>query len=288
MTKRLLLPILFLFSCQFMWAASGMVVAVSDVQFSPPRYYVGDSVHLTFHFEANPQAKIVTPVYLDNEILKVDQVTVERTGRDVYVNVVLRFFIPGTRSVQFDFGDISTVSIPLHVSSVLENNQKDLYMSYGPLMLSGTRLMGTFLVALVILLPSMIYFLVKYIKKIVSHSASLVSPYNILQRRLKSLSFDRKNLSDKGFYTQLIDGLRLFLANFLHIDEFKSATAERMKTLLGEYYSEEETEEIMTIVVRGDMVKFGGQVMDENERLYCVKRILQLGKQLGHPERVQV
>lgn len=283
--KLFFLLLLFLLPLQNFWPVEGIVVAVSDVQFSPPRYYVGDSVCLSFHFEANPQAKIVTPVYQDNEILTVDQIDIERSGRDVYVVVTLRFFTPGTRSVQFDFGDVSTIPIPLHVSSVLENNQKDLYMSYGPLMLPGTRLMGTFLVALIILLPSAIYFLIKYIKMIITHTVFLVPPYKILSKKLKSLSFDRKNLSDKDFYTQLLDAMRNFLAQYLHCEEFKSATANRMQTLLADHYKEEETEEIMIIVVRGDMVKFGGEIMEDNERLYCVKRCLQLAKQLEHTER---
>ncbi len=263
-------------------------VTVSDVQFSPPRYYVGDSVRMSFYFEASPQAKIVAPPYQDNEILTIDQIDINRSGRDVYVTVILRFFIPGTRSIQFDFGDVSTVPIPLHVSSVLESNQKDLYMSYGPLMLPGTRLMGTFLVGLLILLPSAIYFLVKYLKRVFTHAAVFVSPHKALSKKLKQLSLDKKNLSDKEFYTQLLESWRTFLSQYTYLDEFKSATAARMRNLLTEYYTPEETEEIMTIVIRGDMVKFGGQEMETNERVYCIKRILQLVKQLDRSERTSV
>lgn len=292
MKKRLIIgTVFFLILCVCTAAQEHdnvIYVTVSDVQFSPPRYYVGDSVRMSFYFEASPQAKIVAPPYQDNEILTIDQIDINRSGRDVYVTVMLRFFIPGTRSIQFDFGDVSTVPIPLHVSSVLESNQKDLYMSYGPLMLPGTRLMGTFLVGLLILLPSAIYFLVKYLKRVFTHAAVFVSPHKALSKKLKQLSLDKKNLSDKEFYTQLLESWRTFLSQYTYLDEFKSATAARMRNLLTEYYTPEETEEIMTIVIRGDMVKFGGQEMEANERTYCIKRILQLVKQLDRSERTSV
>ncbi|MGL4524385.1 MAG: hypothetical protein ACRCVN_02535 [Spirochaetia bacterium] len=263
-----------------------LIVPVSQVQFSPPRYYVGDVVELRFRFEANPGLQIVTPPYEENSFYIIDNINISRTGRDVVAVVYLRFFVPGTRSIYFDFGGLTTMPIPLHVSSVLENERRDLFVSYGPLILPGTRLLVTLFIALVILLPFGVYLISKFLKRLIYETTFLIPPYKTVLRKLKSLSQDPNILSDKEFYTELLGAFRTFLSLHFQIAEFHSATADRMTNLLLSYYNTEDTEEIMTIIIRGDMVKFGGEFMESNERSYCIKRFLELVRQIEKVEKI--
>jgi hypothetical protein len=276
MMKRIFLPVLFLTAAVALQAQTE--IPAENVIFSPHRYYVGDKVTMQFRLGVTDTVKLAVPVYEITERLVVEHIRIIQKEREALVLVEFRAFAPGPGHVSFDFGPVKTAPVNYNVSSILDETAKELRQAYPPLALDGTRLLITVLIAVILLLPPLFYFGIRALKKMFAgFLRSLRSPFKQFNKTIKQLTKD-DTMSSRTFYFVLLDAYRNYMSITSNIKEFRSATAKELAELLRLCYNQADAESILQLYQRGDLVKFGGLFVSDEQKQKDLTLLLTLAR----------
>lgn len=251
-----------------------------DARFSPSRYYVGDYVLLQVRFDVPAGSVLRIPVYEESDWLIIDSIHLDQKENEAIASVRFRAFLPGARAISLDFGDIKLKPLPIYVNSLLEDGARQTPASYGPTALKGTQALASALAFLVLLAPAFVFFALRFGK--LAHRAIKAKNRSPHKRFIKETNKLAKNsaLNGKIFYAKLFKGFRVYLAEALHMEEFKSATGARLAELLHCYYTKEQSAEALKVFQTGDLTRFGAKPASLEEKEQALAIFCLLAKEL--------
>jgi hypothetical protein len=273
----------------WLWAQSYTAVPVPlrYIQFSPARYYIGDTVTIQLSFKAPSAAQLVVPPFTKNDIMSIDSIQIDQQVDIVNVQILAHFFIPGNHQLNLDFGVLKIEPIPIYVSSVLTDTDASTNISLSnPTLLPGTQIIVTLLLALLLLLPVLAYILYRVIRYIIYPlMLHKQSPQKQLLIQIGQLQ-KNKNITDKLFFFDILRIMRQFLYQYTKNGAFLSATHDELAHLLPQVISSSQlANALLDIFSRGDFIRFGHATMLDQERETCIHTLLQLANELDHNKK---
>lgn len=242
---------------------------VTRTVFIPPEYYIGDPVELRIQIELDRYEILTVPLNIDElEWVEIRDVQVVQNNRDAEIIIKFTSFSPGTRALpDMDFGPFFLEDFKIYTKSLVEEGETDLKGLRPQVMIPGSRLSFFLLILGVFILPYAAYFLIKlairYIIVLLKryHSAR---PYRTLVRTLKRLDSSLEKTAVRDFFITLSDALRVYLTARTGHD-CKSATTSEISRLHGFGLDQTLWERMVSVLKLGDMVKFAGETMTEEE-----------------------
>lgn len=238
-------------------------VEVKRTVFVPPEYYMGDPVELRIQIELEEYEKLVVPVeILTHEWVEIKDVQVLQDNVEAEIIVKFTSFSPGTRALpELDFGPFVLSEFKIYTNSLVEEGENDLKGLRSQIMIPGSRLYFFLLAVGVFVLPYLVYFLIKLLVKyiiVLARKYHSARPYRSLSRILKRLETNLEKTSERDFFIALSDALRVYLTSRTGID-CKSATTSEISMLYGFGLDKELWDRMVSVLKKGDMVKFGGE-----------------------------
>ncbi|MBN2441495.1 MAG: hypothetical protein JXJ04_09110 [Spirochaetales bacterium] len=258
---------------------------IENINFIPPRYYVGDEVELKIKINipetmslAIPEEKKETPWI---EITSV-QILPYRllNGRKTHdVSIFFKSFKTGALTLpMIILGDIELTNLEIHTSSIFEDNKDAVFApSRGQLALPDTWVKLILILLILLLIPVFTIIISKYVLKGIlkkGNSIRIQHPYHKLIRQLKKLKKQIKNMDFRLFYISLSDILKNYLQRRLSIPALTSTTREISYLSRYNLLERELSNEILKILSLSDFVKFGGRTSSEEEMNEVIRKII--------------
>ena len=270
-----------LFLFLFPWILTDSLSAqaiITGMTFSPPTFYVGDRVELAIGLALNNNLTLEVPeIYPSTEWIDIRKISVEITDTTTIIHINFTPFAAGTRILPpLDFGAIYMDEIPITTQTLLHSSRPETRQLRGQLMIPGTRLALAILLALVTISPFLFMALGKLLLTEYRRIRDMVRhhwPLHRLRRLIKRLKNDLQTNSPSLWYSQLTEGLRIYLGSRLHHD-CQTATTTEIAALKVFSVPNTPQHKLLKLLQEADMVKFAGKHADENtlrRALYIVE-----------------
>ncbi|MBI9099827.1 MAG: hypothetical protein JEY91_15210 [Spirochaetaceae bacterium] len=244
-------------------------VEVKRAVFIPPEYYMGDPVELRIQIKLDDYEQLNVPDDFETyEWVEIKDVKVFQKDREAELIVQFTSFSPGTRALpDLDFGPYVLRDFKIYTNSLVEEGENDLKDIRAQVMIPGSRLYFFLLTLAAFILPYMVYFSAKILIRytiLLARKYHSARPYRTLNRILKKLDTTLEKISVRDFFITLSDSLRVYLTARTGFD-CKSATTSEISSLHGFGLDQKLWERLVAVLKRGDMVKFGGEILTVNQ-----------------------
>lgn len=244
-------------------------VEVQRTVFIPPEYYMGDSVELRLQIELEDYGTLEIPQnVVSSEWVEIKDIQIQQDNLEAEIIVRFTSFSPGTRALpELDFGPFVLSDFKIYTNSLIAEGENDLKGLRSQVMIPGSRLYIILLVVAAFVLPYLFYFLIKFLIKytiFLSRKYNSARPYRIFSRVLKRLEGNLEKISVRDFFITLSDSLRIYLSARTGVDCI-SATTSEISILHGFGLDENLWEHMVSVLRKGDMVKFGGEQLSQSQ-----------------------
>ncbi len=238
--------------------------SVTQVTLLPATYYIGDAVEARVTVRGVALDDVVVPETLpDLEWVTMEEIVALSRPDGVEIRILFRPYFPGTRTLPpVDLGSFELSGLSVFVSSVLEEEARDLEPMRDQLLLPGTRLIVTILAAILVLLPVTIATTGGFARSLVERIRRGYRermPFRRMSRQLKQLDARVHELDGRTYYIELLSLVRLYLQQRLGISILSSTTAELPRFLSAAGVPSEVRERIVEVFQFGDLVKFASR-----------------------------
>lgn len=267
MFRKIQFVVLFLIisSATFLSAQSEITRSV----FIPPEYYIGDPVELRLQLELDRSEVLSVPLNIDEpEWVEIQDIQINQDKKDVEILIKFTSFSPGTRTLpDLDFGPFALNGFKIYTKSLVDEGENDLRGLRSQVMIPGSRLSFFLLILGVVVLPYILYFLIKIsIRGGINlfrkyHSAR---PFRLLNRTLKKLGIGLEKADVRDFYISLTEALRRYLTARTGFDCLTATTSE-IAQLHGFGLDQNLWNRMVSVLKQGDMVKFAGETLSIEE-----------------------
>ena len=231
--------------------------------FVPPEYYMGDPVELRLQVELDDYDLIVNPENIvEYEWVEIKDISVTQDKLEAEIIIKFTSFSPGTRALpELDFGPFILSGFKIYTNSLVEEGENELKGLRSQIMIPGSRLYFFLMAIGVFVFPYLLYFLIKLMIRyliILTKKYHSARPYRALSKILKRLEANLEKTPVREFFITLSDALRVYLSARTGFD-CKSATTSEISTLHGFGLDQSLWDRLVSVLKRGDMVKFGGE-----------------------------
>ena len=260
--------------------------------FIPPEYYMGDSVELRIQIELDEYELLVVPEDIDtHEWIEIKNIQVFQNNRNAELVIKFTSFSPGTRALpELDFGPFILPDFKIYTNSLVEEGENDLKGLRGQVMIPGSKLYFFLLALGIFILPYLLYFSIKYLIRyiiILAKKYHSARPYKNLQRILKRLDLSLEKITVRNFFITLSDALRIYLTARSGFD-CKSATTSEISRLHGFDLDKKLWDRLVSVLKRGDMVKFGGEKLSYEQMKENLEFVISLCSEIEKREDFHV
>lgn len=244
---------------------------LTDVHFTPPTFFVGDQVTLIIEFSLDSPLAVDVPDNMpESDWAEIHDISVRQTEDTVSITIAFTPFAPGTRTLpDMELGALQIKDIKVPTRSILDSTHEDVRSLRGQLLMPGTRLAVALILAFTAMAPFLFFGLVRLIVKWVKKSKELYRisrPARKLKRLIKRLRSAVGSASAAYWYSDLTDGIRIYLGSRIDYD-CRSATTAEIAQLPDFSEPEKPQGKILEVLQDGDMVKFGGRFADDKRLL---------------------
>ncbi|MDA3810993.1 MAG: hypothetical protein PF518_11780 [Spirochaetaceae bacterium] len=244
-------------------------VEIKRTVFVPPEYYMGDPVELRLQIELEESGVVIIPENIDNyEWVEIKDIQVNQNDRNAEIIIKFTSFSPGTRALpELDFGSFMLSDFKIYTNSLVEEGENELKGLRAQVLIPGSRLYFFLLAAAAFILPYLFYFFVKFLIHyliLLTKKYYTAKPYRTLNRILKRLDSNLEKTSVRDFFITLSDAMRIYLTARTGFD-CKSATTSEISLLHGFGLEGDLWERFVTVLKKGDLVKFGGEKLSHSQ-----------------------
>lgn len=273
----------------FLWAGSLFAadIVVDNVSFSPQDFSVGDRVTMTVRMIVSdvPEWELPDlPLETDGYLVE----SLEIRPREGFYEAVIGFrsFVPGSGAFPpLSLGPgrlegLTIFTVPLVDKAVEPRSLRP------QLFLPGTRLYTGILVLLVLGSPFIVFHLVRILIRLFRRFFRRYrqkKPYRRFIRVIRKLETGSHQWDTKAFFIVLIEGFKAYLTEKSGMD-FNTATTGEIRKRVIPFLSGGEFQDLLTLLQKGDLVKFAGESLATEEREQVLGQILQLADNLEHRE----
>ncbi len=269
-----------------LFSAAAQNYQIQNLRFSPPEYYVGDTVEMSFVLRTEESLDIQAPESLPDPVwLKFLDVEVNTRGRDSEVRIRLIPYYPGTRTLPvLNMGEVSLDDLKIFTSSLLNlESSRDLEGIRSPLLIPGTRAMGALIVSLLFSLPVVIILLFRFLRArtgeiIKTYKINL--PYRQFQRLVRKIRRTMVNMPERDFYIQFTGGFKKYLSTRFHEDLSSSTTSEIEGMLEKSRVHDTLAMSLVNLFHRVDRVKFAGEKLMYSDREILLNEVEEVSEAL--------
>ncbi|MDF1566688.1 MAG: hypothetical protein RQ801_07940 [Spirochaetaceae bacterium] len=255
----------------FLTFGVGAQAVLTDVRFTPPTFFVGDHVNLLIEFSLDSPLAVDVPDNMpESDWAEIRDISVQQTEDTVSITIAFTPFAPGTRTLpDMELGALQIRDIKVPTHSILDSAHEGVRSLRGQLLMPGTRLAVALILAFTAMAPFLFFGLVRFIIKWVKRSRDIYRigrPARKLKRLIKRLRSAVGSATAPYWYSDLTDGIRIYLGSRIDYD-CRSATTAEIAVL--PHFSEPEKPQgkILEVLQDGDMVKFGGRFADDKRLL---------------------
>ena len=269
-----------------LFSAAAQNYQIQNLRFSPPEYYVGDTVEMSFVLRTEESLDIQAPESLPDPVwLKFLDVEVNTRGRDSEVRIRLIPYYPGTRTLPvLNMGEVSLDDLKIFTSSLLNlESSRDLEGIRSPLLIPGTRAMGALIVSLLFSLPVVIILLFRFLR---ARTGEIVKtykinlPYRQFQRLVRKIRRTMVNMPERDFYIQFTGGFKKYLSTRFHEDLSSSTTSEIEGMLEKSRVHDTLAMSLVNLFHRVDRVKFAGEKLMYSDREILLNEVEEVSEAL--------
>lgn len=244
---------------------------VLESRYSPGTYYVGDDVILRITAERPYDGVIKAPDTLPASAwLEIKSINIIDNEDPEVVDIRISFtsYAPGLRSLpDLTLGDHTVKDFKIQTMSLTEERFSEMTAPRKQALLPGTRLFLAGLIAGILFIPLILFFLIRNIIKAILLAARRYRrerPFRHYVKTLKKLKLQVEDDNIREFYIHLTENLKHYLS-VRFSDEYSSATTRDMETLLPDILDEEYCSELIQICHFADLVKFSSVSMDHRK-----------------------
>ncbi|MDC7241958.1 MAG: hypothetical protein PQJ50_16505 [Spirochaetales bacterium] len=250
---------------------------IQNIRFSPPEYYVGDTVEMSFIIRTDQLVDIKVPEDLPDPVwINFLSMEVESRGLDSEVHIKLIPYYPGTRTLPpLEMGGLRVDDLKIFTSSLLNlESSRDLEGVQGPLLIPGTRAVGALIVSLMLSLPVVFLLLFRFLRArtgeiIKTYKINL--PYRQFQRLIRKIRRTMVNMPEREFYIEFTGGFKKYLSTRFHKDLSSSTTSEIENLLEKSQVHDTLVMSLINLFHRVDRVKFAGEKLMYTDREVLLK-----------------
>ncbi|MBN1649129.1 MAG: hypothetical protein JW874_13920 [Spirochaetales bacterium] len=234
---------------------------ISETNFLPQKYYVGDQVELRLVIRTLKPEEIRIPASFPSEDwLVFEEIQVHKHHEGAEIRIVFRSFFPGTRTlppVNFDSFVLNKVKI--HTSSILSEKNTGFGGPRKQLFLPGTRIAIVVLVFIFLIVPLFALFLAgrvrRWARKMIAQQRER-KPIKRFYRGLDELKKQAGRMSSREFYIILTNSLRKYLSIRSGKDYQTITTREIGKQIKTNFPGIHHLNELVDVLKYGDEIKF--------------------------------
>ncbi len=253
--------------------------------FLPPESYVGDVVELRMVIKTlNGKKQAVPARHESSDSLQIKNISVEsHSGNQFTLHIYFVSYQTGTQLLPvIELGDIRLDNIQIYTSSLLNELTNVRFRGVrGQVLLPGTNIKIITVILLILLFPFVMLFLIIRVKswiKILKRERKRKKPYRRITLDLKKLHERLDQIKVKEFFIEVSADIKKYLEQRFGIPFLSLTTEEIKKQLIKEMNDTSLVSELVDILHRSDLVKFGGKRMNRSDMEIYLKRITALIK----------
>ncbi|NOY08804.1 MAG: hypothetical protein GXP33_08170 [Spirochaetes bacterium] len=258
---------------------------ILNSNFLPPKSYVGDVVELRMVIKTLNGKKPAAPArYKSSDSLQIKNIrVVGHSANQFTLHIYFVSYQTGTQLLPvIESGDIRLDNIQIYTSSLLNELTNARFRGVkGQVILPGTNIKIAAVILLILLLPFVIIFLIIKVKswiKILKRERKRKRPYRVIILGLKKLNERLDQIKVKEFFIEASADIKKYMEERLGMPFLSLTTEEIKKQLIKEMDDTSLVSELVDILHRSDLVKFGGKRMKRSDMEIYLKRITVLIK----------
>lgn len=234
---------------------------ISETNFLPQKYYVGDFVELRFVVRTATPEKIHIPeTFPSEDWVDFEEIQVLNHQDGAEIHIVFRSFYPGTRTLpQVNFDSFVLERVKIHTASILSEANPGFSEPRGQLYLPGTRIIIIMLVFVFLVIPLFALFLAgrmkKWVRSIIAQQKEK-KPIKKFYRRLDDLKKQAGRISSRDFYIILTNALRRYLS-VRSARDYQAVTTKEIDTRIEmDFPGIQHLHNLVEVLRYGDEIKF--------------------------------
>jgi hypothetical protein len=260
-------------------------ITIIQQSFLPSTFYVGDTVEMRVTFQTPFNKNLTIPVEMPNvEWGKIQRMELLELGSALELRVIFTSWAPGTQTFPaIRVGSLSFEQLTVHVSSIIDREQRAIPRIQSPALLPGTSTLLVVQIIVVLLLIALLIFsgfvIIPRIRRVRRRWHSAL-PLRRAQRSLRDLAVSAPRQEIRAIYIALLEETRTYFTDRLKIPALAATTSELEAMLEPLIDDPELINQIIELFREGDRVKFANIAGSHQQAVAHIHGLSQVLKQI--------